>query len=44
MAIDPDISIRRAVQSDAETIHRVIEAAFRGLEGRGYSSVAIEGL
>jgi ribosomal protein S18 acetylase RimI-like enzyme len=41
MAIQ-DLSIRRADQSDAEAIHRVIEAAFRGLEGRGYSSVAIE--
>jgi ribosomal protein S18 acetylase RimI-like enzyme len=41
MAIDPDISIRRADKSDAEAIHRVIEAAFRRLEGRGYSSLAI---
>ncbi|MFQ6000418.1 MAG: GNAT family N-acetyltransferase [Anaerolineae bacterium] len=41
MAIQ-DLSIRRADQGDAGAIHRVIEAAFRGLEGRGYSSVAIE--
>jgi len=42
MATYPDLSIRRANESDAEAIHRVIEAAFRGLEGRGYSSRAIE--
>ena len=40
--MDQEIKIRQARHNEAEAIHRVLDAAFRGLQGRGYSSQALE--
>lgn len=37
-----DITVRRAEPRDAPAIHEVMKRAFEGLEGRGYSQMAIE--
>jgi len=37
-----EVIVRRARPGEAEAIHRVLAAAFRGLQGRGYSRRALE--
>jgi ribosomal protein S18 acetylase RimI-like enzyme len=40
--VHEEVIVRRARPADAEIIHQVLLAAFRGLRGRGYSHQALE--